>query len=507
MGRDNRLGRQHPHTVRSPRDASRVAQHRQQDPEAANMETSNPVTNLTLDAEQRLAAKTLLRIPYCPHRPTKAQAAFLLDMGREALYGGAAGGGKSDALLMAALQFIRVPGYAALILRRSYTDLDLPGALMDRAAEWLASAVRDKHARWNSYTHSWEFKWGASLTFGYIRRRADRDRYRSAEFQYIGWDELTQFEDERDYTYLFSRCRRPRVASNALSRVPLRVRAATNPGGEGHAWVRRRFIEPWIAWRARGGVRPARTYHPATLDDLAEHIDVTEYEKMLRSLDQTTWAQLRWGDWDVRQPGRMFNRGWFVTIPASSIPSGCEWVRCWDLAATTMDEAGDPDWTVGALVGRAPSGIIIVADIERFRSTAGSVEARIRQVAERDGRGVPIRVEQEPGAAGKILGAHMRMALAGWDVSAIPSTGSKATRAMPLAALADATRPGGSLVRLVEGAWVEAFLDEVEAFPDGAHDDQVDAVASAVAHLTSTPRVGVLNLGGLERRWMPSIGS
>ena len=117
----------------------------------------------------------------------------------EALYGGAAGGGKSDALLMAALQYVDVPGYAALLLRRTYADLALPGALMDRAAEWLSGT----DAKWNGQEKSWSFPSGATTTFGYMATDADKYRYQSAEFQFIGWDELTQFPSD-PYLYMLS---------------------------------------------------------------------------------------------------------------------------------------------------------------------------------------------------------------------------------------------------------------------------------------------------------------
>src|SRR5690606_33422484 len=84
---------------------------------------------------------TILENKYIPHVPTPKQAHFLLEPAKEAMYGGAAGGGKSDALLMAALQYVHVPGYSAILFRRTYTDLALPGALMDRAQQWLAPFV------------------------------------------------------------------------------------------------------------------------------------------------------------------------------------------------------------------------------------------------------------------------------------------------------------------------------------------------------------------------------
>ena len=90
----------------------------------------------------------------------------------EAFFGGAGGPGKSDALLMAALQWVDTPGYNALLLRKSYTDLALPEALMDRAGQWL----RGTGARWKTQEKAWHFPSGARLVFGYLE--TERDKYR-----------------------------------------------------------------------------------------------------------------------------------------------------------------------------------------------------------------------------------------------------------------------------------------------------------------------------------------
>src|SRR6185369_16574716 len=168
------------------------------------------LAKLTPAQQAQLAQLATPRLvePYMRHIPHPTQQVFLGLNVREALYGGAAGGGKSDALLMAALQYVDVPGYAALLLRRSWPDLVLPGAIMDRAGQWLA----DTPARKRDGGRLWEFPSGARLQFGYLSTDSDKYRYASAEFQFIGFDELTQFPEEDTYTFLFSRNRRPKLA-------------------------------------------------------------------------------------------------------------------------------------------------------------------------------------------------------------------------------------------------------------------------------------------------------
>jgi hypothetical protein len=108
----------------------------------------------------------------------------------ELLYGGAAGGGKSDALLMAALQFIQYKNYNALLLRKTYSELALPEAIMDRAFQWLEGT----DAEWHAKEYRWSFPSGANLSFGYLQSENDKFRYQSSAFQFIGFDELTEFE-------------------------------------------------------------------------------------------------------------------------------------------------------------------------------------------------------------------------------------------------------------------------------------------------------------------------
>jgi hypothetical protein len=166
---------------------------------------------------------------FCPEEPSINQRVFLRTNALEGLFGGAAGGGKSSALLMSAMQYVDIPGYSAILFRRTFADLSLPGALMDRFKSWI-SLYDEIH--WNNNSFMATFPSGARISFGYLNNAGDYLRYKGSEFQFIGMDEVTEIR-ESDYRYLFSRLRRP--ATGPLSNVPLRMRAASNPAPN---WVR-----------------------------------------------------------------------------------------------------------------------------------------------------------------------------------------------------------------------------------------------------------------------------
>jgi predicted phage terminase large subunit-like protein len=182
--------------------------------------------------------------------------------------------------------------------------------------------------------------------------------------------------------------------------------------------------------------------------------------------------------------GSMFNRAWFGTLPAP--PRIVRRLRAWDLAGTPRDprKNRDPDYTAGVLLGRAEDGSTVILDVKRLRGSPRQVEEAIRQAAELDGKATAIWLEQEPGSAGATVVDHYaRRVLAGFNFRAERSTGDKATRSAPLAAAAE-----HGLVKLLAGHWNKDFLDEVEVFPQGAHDDQVDACSLAFNKLTALHR-------------------
>jgi predicted phage terminase large subunit-like protein len=396
--------------------------------------------------------------PFIAHAPTaKQHAALLLSEKREVFYGGAAGGGKSDFLLMAALQYADVPGYSALILRRTFSQLSKADGLLHRAQEWLAGKAQGVETVGGTPTR-WVFPSGARLEFGHCQYDKDRFDYQSAAYQYIGFDELTQFT-ERIYLYLLSRLRRPEG-----SLVPLRVRSASNPGGDGHDWVKARFITERD---------PERVFVRAKLSD-NEHLDRDEYEATLSELHPYDRAQLLDGNWDVRPPGGKFRREWFPVI--GGVPADTNGLlRYWDLASTEPTAGTDPDWTAGVKQGKTPGGHFPILDVQHFRGTPRVVEDRIHQTAQIDGRDTAVWIEQEPGSSGKFAIAHFVKRLAGFTVRGHRPTGDKFKRMDPLASQAEVGN-----VPLVNGPWVEPFLRELEMIQPGcAHDDQADAAAGA----------------------------
>ncbi len=349
---------------------------------------------------------------------------------------------------------------------------------MDRAHDWLAPWRAAGEVHWDDKGKTYTFPSGATLTFGYLQTATDRLRYQGAEFQFVGFDELTQFP-EGSYTYLFSRLRKPDGMP-----VPIRMRAASNPGGPGHDWVKLRFnlgLDPATGLRLPP---PAGRYFiPAKLAD-NPHVDHASYLESLSNLSPVERAQLVEGDWGARPPGEMFRREWFYDHLVSIVPAGLRYVRRWDLAATKKRKPGDdPDWTSGHLMGWDPKDrIAYCVDQLRLQDTPGAVAKLIHSTAKADrlryGR-VAVRMEQEPGSAGvAVIEAYQKL-LAGHDFAGIRSTGSKTDRALPWARYAE-----GGLIRVLEAPWVPDWVAEHEAFPqESVHDDQVDSTAGAFLDL------------------------
>ncbi len=379
----------------------------------------------------------------------------------EVFFGGSSGPGKSSALLAAALQYVDVSNYNAIIIRDKFTNLNKPNSLIPRSHEWLFGT----DAVWNSEKHTWRFPSGATLSFGYLDGPNDHLNYQGPEYQFVGLDEVVAIR-EYQAMYLFSRMR------NLLKYdyVPMRFRCASNPPTreqmETGAWVKRRYIDE----KTR---EPGAVYIPAKLED-NPYINKEQYLESLNKLDPVTRKQLIEGDWNIKSKGLMFESTWFkiVEIPPTDIIKS---VRYWDFAATEKRDDNNPCWTSGCKMGKTKDGKYIIEDIKRFRGVPGKVEQTVRQTAQLDGINTSIYIEQEPGSGGKIVIDHyIRNVLAGYSIHGDKVTGNKSDRANPFSCQAEAGN-----VYMVAGRWNKEFLDEVELFPDSEFKDQVDSTSGA----------------------------
>lgn len=449
------------------------------------------VRSLPVEEQQALVRALSPRTNrYLAHwTPTPHQRAFLLLPNTEVFYGGAAGGGKSDALLAAALQYVDVPGYSAVLFRRSISHLKQPDALIPRSRAWLGSS----DARWNDNEHQWTFPSGAVVKFGYLSEERHLETYQGAAFHFVGFDEVTQIP-EAYYRYLFSRCRRP--ASGAAAHVPLRVRAAGNPGGRSHDFVKARFITGGGHFIDKLGRAQRRVFVPAKLAD-NPHLDQETYRNNLLELDPLRLAQLLDGDWDAKGIGEVFRREWFRWV--NQAPPGLEWLTYYDLAGTAPHERNpDPDWSarIRCAVATFPDGRrdVYFREPERVRMDPGDLEVWVREGAERDGRNVGQHFEEEGGSGGKTtIHTMATRVLFGWPVVGHRKTGRKAAEWAPLAGQAkrghvylvregatDRVRSAGQTAVEVTGwaGWLDE-LDAVTGGKDSCHDDQADAAAGA----------------------------
>jgi predicted phage terminase large subunit-like protein len=417
------------------------------------------------------------------------------------IIGGGAGGGKSWSLLAEPTKHLNNPDFGAVIFRRTMPQVRNQGGLWDESVKMypeLGLKPLESTARWEAPS-------GAKIKFAHLQLAKDVLEWKGSQVPLIEFDQLEEFE-EGQFWYMFSRNR-------STCGVRPYIRGTVNPvpdddpvGGwlnrlitwwidqeTGYAIPERSGVLRWFVrindelhWADRPKDLTARfpeseprslTFVLAMLKDnpIMTRAD-PDYKAKLLAMPLVDQERLLGGNWKIKPAaGKVFNRAWFEIVDAA--PVDARRVRYWDKAGTS----GGGDWSAGVRTSKSPKGIYYIEDVVRGQWASGDRNTVITQTAAADGVGVEIWVEQEPGSGGKESAEISIRELAGYNVRAERVTGSKLTRANPLAAQAKAGN-----VKLVRGAWNEQFLREAHAFTgkDGELDDQVDAASGGFNKLT-----------------------
>ncbi len=428
------------------------------------------------------------------------QEAFLSTPADIAIYGGAAGGGKSYGLLLEPLRHFDNAKFGAVIFRRNSTQVRIEGGLWDES-QTLYGPLQ-AHPR--EAFLEWTFPSGARVKFAHLEHDKSVLDWQGSQIAFIGFDELTHFS-QKQFFYMLSRNR-------SASGVPGYVRATCNPDVD--SWVRE-LIDWWVgedgyAIQKRSGILrwfvriddemvwadsrdelidtygsdmepKSLTFIPANIYDNRILIEKDPaYLANLKALNRVDRERLLGANWNIRESaGEMFQQHWFPVVDA--IPSG--WnacIRFWDRAATKPSSAKpDPDWTRGLKLYKYPNGSYLVADLRSMRDTPGQVEDLVRNVASHDGRGCMVMSQQDPGSAGVAEALNFVKMLAGYAARTMVTSKDKITRAKPVSAQAEVHN-----IMVLRGPWNKDFFKELEAFPDGAHDDIVDTLSGAFNELS-----------------------
>lgn len=453
------------------------------------------------------------------------QTAFMATPAQICVYGGAAGGGKSFGLLLSALRYKNVPGFGCTIFRRNFNQIFSQGGLWDESLK-IYSGIRGAQpqmslGRWKFCNKDGQIV--STVKFAHIERDDELSKWQGSQICEIGFDELTHFS-EKAFFYMLSRNR------SSCGVTPF-VRATCNPDAD--SWVAK-FIEWWIdqetgypiperSGKLRWFIRRDEILHWAnTKEELWERFNLTtdeekeeprsvtfimsrlqdnkellkvnpQYMANLKALSVIERERLLHGNWKIKAAAGLFFKRTQLGDILEKLPEDViRWVRCWDLAATEKTDKGDPAYTAGVLIGKRKNGRYIVADVINKQMAASDVRQTIKLTAQADRakyKRVRIRLPKDPGQAGKEQAESYIKFLAGFDVTAVAESGSKESRAEPMAAQWQAGN-----FDILAGPWNEEYLQQLENFPDSMFKDMVDASANGFAEIETKNTFDVGNL-------------
>lgn len=302
------------------------------------------------------------------------QTEFLAAPETDVLYGGAAGGGKSYAMIVDPLRYCHLKEHRALVLRKTMPELR---ELIDKSRELYPQAFPG--AKFKETEKVWTFPSGAKIEFGFLEKEADVYRYQGQAYSWIGFDEITHMATEFPWNYLASRLRttNPEI-------VPY-MRATANPGGPGHAWVKKRYVEPEkhnTSFIGSDGI--SRRFIPARLHDNPYLATDGRYEKMLESLPEVHRRRLLAGDWDVNEGAAFpeFSRPLHVIDPFE-IPHSWNRVKGIDYGYTS------PSCCLWAAIHPTDGTIYIYRELYERGLTGEELKKKITYMEEGERRAIP----------------------------------------------------------------------------------------------------------------------
>jgi predicted phage terminase large subunit-like protein len=442
-----------------------------------------------------------------------AQTLFYNHTASIILYGGSAGSGKSACVLLKAAKHIDVPGYGAVIFRRTSPEITNEGGLWDESRKFYKGI---KGAESREYKLDWLFSAGSAISFGHAQYEKDvENKYPGAQICFLAFDELVKFT-ERQFWFLFSRNR-------TTCGVTPQIVATCNPDAD--SWVaeliawwidqdtgypipersgvvryfyRIQSVMHWadtaeeleLAFPEMSAIAPPKsfTFIAATIEDNQILLQTNpQYKSNLLSLHPVEMERLLKGNWKIKfQAGTIFNRNWFEIVWGLPEKKHGTTVAFWDFAATSKEYATSQSFYSARVKITLIDDVFYIIDCHWEQVGADDGDDSVLMFAHQDGKYCKVRWELEGGSAGKKYESQLKKVLSGFNASGVKPLGDKVTRALPLARSAKQGK-----VKLLRASWNDQFLAAVNQF-DGTKkpliNDIVDAADGAYAELAQNNR-------------------